>query len=82
MMSTVPCWVSLLIWKCGSRYLELCQRLGLQDSWEQMFPRCYSLPVWLLHVQLFMYLFVLAYKQNKKDFYNPIPLRLRVQDII
>lgn len=42
----------------------------------------YSLPVWLLHVRLFMYLFVLDYKQNKKGFYNPAPRRLRVQDVI
>lgn len=42
----------------------------------------YSLPVWLLCVRLFMYLFVLDYKQNKKGFYNPAPRRLRVQDVI
>lgn len=42
----------------------------------------YSLPVWLLRIRLFMYLFVLDYKQNKKGFYNPAPRRLRVQDVI
>lgn len=43
-------WVPVLIWKCRSRYPEPCRRLALQAGRGQMFPRCYSLPVWLLRI--------------------------------
>lgn len=69
------CWLAVCVqvprWSsaCGAARPDVSQML-------------YSLPVWLLCVRLFMYLFVLDYKQNKKGFYNPTPRRLRVQDVI
>lgn len=76
------------IWGAGAAS-EACEQvdgavpgLSLRGSQDQMFPRCCSLPGWLLGVGLFMYLFVLDYKQNKKGFYNPVPRRPRVQDVI